>query len=207
LRTRILADERIFPQKKNIRRWAEYLQPGSHFVGAALAAAVMLALAVPALYLLWPKSDSIAVAALGTYEALAKSKLSPFGNEKPEELVARLVHQVGGHLHPMGYDFSRVQMHPVAGSVQEIHGRKVLVVIYRGPGGTLFCYTFAGSEADAPTHAAKFYDPAKKMNLYAFSGGPVNAVLHRENDLICILASEMPMNDLLELTRSKARPS
>jgi hypothetical protein len=45
------------------------------------------------------------------------------------------------------------------------------------------------------------------MNLYAFSRGPVNAVLHREGDLICILASEMPMNELVELTRSKARAS
>ena len=45
------------------------------------------------------------------------------------------------------------------------------------------------------------------MNLYAFSRGPVNAVLHREGEVICILASEMPMAELLELTRSKARPS
>jgi anti-sigma factor RsiW len=207
LRNRILSDERIFPQKKNTRRWAEYLQPGSHFVSAALAAAVMLAIAVPAFYLLWPKSESIATAALGTYEALAKSEVSARGNETADAIVARLVHEAGGHPHPMGYDLSRLQMQPIGGSVHEIHGRKVLVVIYRGQGGTLFCYTFVGSEADAPAHAAKFYEAAKKMNLYAFSRGPVNAVLHREGDLICILASEMPMNELVELTRSKARAS
>ena len=71
----------------------------------------------------------------------------------------------------------------------------------------LLCYTFAGAETDAPIDAAKFYAAEKKMNLYAFSRGPVNAALHREGDLICILAAEMPMNDLLELTRSQAGPS
>jgi anti-sigma factor RsiW len=205
LRTRILADERLFLQKKNTRRWAKYLQPGSHLVSAALAAAVMLAVAVPAFYSLRPKSESIATAALGTYEALAKSEVSARGNETPDAIVARLVREAGGYPHPMGYDLSRLQMQPVSGSVQEIHGRKVLVVIYRGQGGTLFCYTFVGSEADAPAEAAKFYEAAKKMNLYAFSRGPVNAILHREGDLICILASEIPLEELLALARSEAR--
>jgi hypothetical protein len=62
-------------------------------------------------------------------------------------------------------------------------------------------------EKDAPPHAAKFFDPAKKMNLYAFSRGGINAVLHREGDLICILASEMPMDELLALAKSKAKAS
>ena len=84
---------------------------------------------------------------------------------------------------------------------------KILVAIYQGQGGTLFCYTFVGSDADAPPNSATFFEPAKKMNLYAFSRGPVNAVLHREGEVICILASEMPMAELLELTRSKAKAS
>ena len=37
--------------------------------------------------------------------------------------------------------------------------------------------------------------------------GGMNAVLHREGDVICILASEMPMEELLALARSKASPS
>jgi hypothetical protein len=45
------------------------------------------------------------------------------------------------------------------------------------------------------------------MNFYAFSRGNVNAVFHREGEVICILASEMPMDALLALARSKAKPS
>ena len=45
------------------------------------------------------------------------------------------------------------------------------------------------------------------MNFYAFSYDRVNAVLHREGDVICILAAEMPMEKLLALAKSKAKPS
>jgi hypothetical protein len=86
-------------------------------------------------------------------------------------------------------------------------GRKILVAIYEGPGGTLFCYTFFGSEEDAPANSAKFFDPPKKINCYAFSRGGVNAVLHCEGSLIYVLASKIPMEDLLALAKSKAKPS
>jgi hypothetical protein len=68
-------------------------------------------------------------------------------------------------------------------------GRKILVAIYQGQGGTLFCYTFLGSEEDAPPDASRFYDAAKKMNFYAFSRRRLNAVFHRESEVICILVS------------------
>jgi len=63
--------------------------------------------------------------------------------------------------------------------------------------------------ADRETFAreARFFDADKKMNFYAFSQGCMNAILHREGDVICILASEMPMEELLALARSKASPS
>ena len=88
-----------------------------------------------------------------------------------------------------------------------LQGRKILVAIYQGEGGSLLCYTLLGSEADAPANAARFFDPDMKMNFYAFSRAGINAVLHREGDVICILASEMPMDDLLALVKAKARPS
>ena len=45
------------------------------------------------------------------------------------------------------------------------------------------------------------------MNFYAFSHERVNAVLHREGEVICILASEIPMEKLLALAQSRAKPS
>lgn len=145
--------------------------------------------------------------AVETYELFDRGRLTIRRVENPEEIVEELTRAVGGHFHPMGYDLTAMQMRPVAGLVHEIQGRKVLVAIYEGAGGTLFCYTFFGSEKDAPANAAKFIDSVKKVNFYAFSRGEINAVLHREGDLVCILASKMPMNELLALAKSKAKSS
>ena len=205
LRQRILADDRIFPKPVAAESRAVNWRRNTVFRRAALAAILLLALVLPLYLQRRSASESIAVAALAAQDMLAKNLITSAGAEKPEELVARVVRESGGHFHPMGYDLSAVGLHPVAGSVQQIQGRKVLVVMYRGPGGILFCYTFVGTEADAPIHAAKFFDRGKQLNFYAFSRGPLNAVMHRERELNCILASEMPMDALLDLTRSKAR--
>ena len=104
----------------------------------------------------------------------------------------------------MGYDLSMMKLKPVAGTVQTFGGRKVLVALYQGDGGSLICYTFLGAENDAPREAQPFFDPDKKMTFYTYSLGGTNAVLHREGRLICILVSGMPLQDLLALARSKA---
>ncbi|HZA52767.1 MAG TPA: hypothetical protein VE616_00845, partial [Candidatus Udaeobacter sp.] len=187
--------------------WQDYIWPIPHLARPALAAGLLLAIALPAFFLLKPKSEPIAAAALKTYDLFARGEFSVRRTENPDEIVEQLTRAVGGHFHPMGYDFTAMHLRPVAGLMREIQGRKILVVVYQGPGGTLFCYTFLGSEEDAPPNSAKFFDAAKKINLYAFSRGGVNAVFHREGAVICVLASEMPMEDLLALARSKAKPS
>ena len=47
----------------------------------------------------------------------------------------------------------------------------------------------------------------RKLISMPFRSAGINAVLDREGDVICILASEMPMDELLALARSKAKPS
>jgi anti-sigma factor (TIGR02949 family) len=203
LRARILADRRIFPET---RQWWDYLWPAPHIARPALAVALFLAIVLPTFILLKSTSDPIAVAALETYDLFRRGEL-PVQRAEPKEIVEQLTRSVGGRFHPMGYDLTAKDLKPVAGLVREIEGRKVLVAIYEGKGGTLFCYTFLGSETDAPPNAARFFDAVKKMNFYAFSRGNVNAVFHREGEVICILASEMPMDALLALASSKAKPS
>lgn len=207
LRRRIVADRRIFPeQKPSPRGWLDYVRTLPLPVGAAVAMVLLLAIALPT-FVIKSDSEPIAVAALETYDRFVKGQLPVRRTDNANEIVEQLTRTVGGHFHPMGYDLTAMGLWPVAGLVREIDGRKVLVVIYQGPGGALFCYTFIGSETDAPPNAARFFDAQKKINLYAFSRGKVNAVFHREGEVICILASEMPMKELLALAQSKAKPS
>lgn len=206
LRSKILSDRRVFPEtKRSPRRWQDYIWPMPHVLGPALAVALLLAIALPAFVFLQSRSQPMAVAALETYDLFLRGELPVHRAETAEEIVAQLTRTVGGDFHPMGYNLTAMDLRPVAGLVREIDGRKVLVVIYQGKGGTLFCYTFLGSEKDAPPNAARFVDAAKKMNFYAFSHSGVNAVLHREGEVICILASKMSMEELLALAQSKAK--
>jgi anti-sigma factor RsiW len=204
LRDRILSDQRILPKKSGVR-WRDYVLP--RLAIPAFVASVLLVIGLPTFFLLKPASEPVSAAALETYDLFAKGDVSTQPTESPDAIVERLSRATGGRFHPMGYDLSTIQLRPVAGFVREIQGRKTLVVIYQGLGGTLLCYTFLGSEQDAPANSAKFVDPVKKLNFYAFSRGSANAVLHREGDVICILASEMPMDKLLELAQSKAKQS
>ena len=206
LRDKILSDRRIFP-KKSRTCWRDYILPMPRLAGPAFAAGLLLAMALPAYFLLKPTSEPIAAAALETYDLYARSELSVSQAENPDEIIEQLTRAVGGQFHPMGYDLSAMRLRPVAGWVREIQGRKILVTVYQGPGGILLCYTFLGSEDDAPPNSARFFDAAKKINFYAFSRGGVNAVFHREGDVICILASEMPMDELLALAKAKAKTS
>ena len=121
------------------------------------------------------------------------------------DLVQRLGHATDGRFRPMGYDLSMLKLQPVAGAVSEMEGRKVLVVVYRGDGPELTCLTFLGTDQDAPRAANLFFDPEKKINFHTFSGVGLNAVLHNENGVICVLVSALPMQELLDAARAKAR--
>jgi hypothetical protein len=208
LRNRILSDQRIFP--KAIRSRTSPLQslwPTSHVPGRALLAAVVLIVACTIFFRGDYMTRPVALAALDTYESFINGGLPVIKAQHAEEINEQLIRAVDGKFHPMGYDLGAMNLQPVAGAVREIRGRKILVAIYQGPGGSLLCYTFLGTETDTPPNAARFFDSTKKINFYAFSRGGVNAVLHREKDVICILASEMPMEKLLGLAKSGTNPS
>jgi anti-sigma factor RsiW len=208
LHARILSDPRIFPaQGRGARRWRDYLWPMPPALRPALTVAILLAVALPAYYFMGYRVEPVAVAALESSDLYLRGKLPARRAANADEIVEQLTRAVSGRFHPMGYDFSAMGLRPVAGLVLEVQGRKILVAIYQGTHGAILCYTFLGSEDDAPPNAAKFFDAGKQMNFYAFSRGTVNAVFHREGDVICILASEIPMEELLAVTRSKARPS
>ena len=211
LRNKILSDRRIFPEERQpVRRWLENLWPSAPVYQTALALTVVVLLLLPTYYLSYLSdgtSHPVALAAFEAYDSFARGELPADRMQNSDEIVGRLTRAVDGRFGPMGYDLSAMNLRPVAGMVREAEGRKILVAIYQGEGGSLLCYTLLGSEADVPPNAARFFDPDKKMNFYAFSRAGINAVLHREGDVICILASEMPMDELLALARKRSRPS
>jgi hypothetical protein len=142
-----------------------------------------------------------------SYRQIAHGEIIPDETRDMTELKERLRLSVRGKFAPMAYDFSLMDLQLVGGLFQEIANRPVLITVYRGSGSTLICYTFLGSEEDSPAVAEVMFDPEKRMNFYQFFHAGTNAVMHREGQVVCILVSQMPMNELLALARSKAQAS
>lgn len=209
LREKIISALGMAPQRDEApKRWEWSVWAAKLMLRPALVFALLVLLLLPTVYLsLQPKGPSIPVFALETHKNIVEGAL-PFVKEGSEERVKeQLLRSVEGEFPPMGYDLSMMGLQAVGGVVREVGGRKILVTIYEGKAPSLSCYTFLGTEKDAPDNAAVFFDPDKKINFYAFSHGGVNGVLHREEKLICILVSKMPVADLLALARSKAQPT
>lgn len=207
LRGRILADLGALPGEGRPKRSRlEWLRPARSTLWPAFALAVLILLVLPAVHLMQP-ARQIGLSALAIHEKILGGEVALVRAASPAAVKERLSRSVAHRFAPMGYDLSATKLRAVGGLVQEERGRKILVTVYEGEAPWITCYTFLGSEQDAPRGAAVFFDPETQINFYLFSRGALHGVLHREGDLICILVSKMPMSDLLEIARSKAQPS
>jgi anti-sigma factor RsiW len=166
------------------------------------ASAVLLLVFAGLIYTRWPRQN-IGLAALETHASVLSGKtLAPADN--PTTLRDELARAVAGRFRPVALDLSLMKLYPVSGFVQRIGDRDVLVTVYQGDGPAVTCFTFLGSEADAPDDAEPFFDADMHVNFYSFSRAGVNGLLHREADVICVLASKMRAADLLALIRGKS---
>jgi anti-sigma factor RsiW len=169
----------------------------------ALALAVVLIVAASLLYVKWP-APNVGMAALATHQKILSGKTNLVRSNNPVEVRRQLARAVGERFQPVALDFSMMKLYPVAGFVERIGGREVLVTVYQGDGPAITCFTFLGSETDAPAGAEKFYDADMRLNFYSFSRDGVNGVLHQEGGVICMLVSKMTAADLLALLRGKS---
>lgn len=168
----------------------------------ALAAGLLLLGIASLFYARWP-SRNIGLAAVETHQSILKGKTALARFDDPAQLRRELAQAVGGRFVPLAFDLSMMKLYPVSGFMQKIASREVLVTVYQGAGPTVTCFTFLGSEADAPEAAERFYDADLRLNFYSFTHGDVNAVLHREGGVICVLVSKMAPADLLAILRGK----
>jgi anti-sigma factor (TIGR02949 family) len=208
LRKKILRE-----QRRSLRRaWLPGLQESlpriSNFVARAAVMAALLVIPIfSARY--WPHSPyfPIVPGILQSYRQITQGEIVPSEMASLVDLKERLMQSVDGKFAPMAYDFSTMELHLVGGMVQEIANRKILVAVYKGSGATVICYTFLGSEDDAPAVAEVIFDLEKRMNFFRFFQAETNAVMHREGNVMCILMSQIAKDELLALARAKAHAS
>jgi anti-sigma factor RsiW len=204
LSQRILSDQRILPEKAESNLRGRLLLKLRPFLRPAYASALIVMVVVSIFFLVPAPSQSIALKALQIRTKIDKGEISLQQATNTDELHDWLRHTVGGKFGPLGYDFSPLGVKAVGGTVQEVEGRQILVAVFRGNGLSITCFTFLGTEEDAPKNATVFFDPETRIRFYSFSRNGIQAVLHREDNIICILTSNMSPEELLSLVRSSS---
>jgi len=212
LTQRILSDQGTMPKEaepSNARSaLIVRLQP---FLRPAFASALLVVVVISMLFLMLTPSQPISLTALQIRAKIEGGEISLREATDTDELHEWLRRAVDAKFGPLGYDFSPLGVKPIGGTVQEVDGRQILVAVHRGNGLSITCFTFLGTEGDAPKNAIIFSDPETRIRFYSFSRNGIHAVLHREDNIICILTSNMPPEELLSLARSssphKHRPS
>jgi anti-sigma factor RsiW len=185
------------PQDSSVRRWlaASRWRP-------VYAAAVVALVIAGLLFQVRAKKD-VATAALPIHESIVSGKTTLVRVNDAARLRKELSLAVANRFAPIPLDLSPLKLYPVAGFVQKLGGRDVLVSIYEGSGPMITCFTFLGDDSDAPKDAESLFDPEKKINFYLFSRGAMSAVMHRVGEVNCLLVSNMPPADLLVVARGK----
>jgi anti-sigma factor (TIGR02949 family) len=205
LRKKILSDQRIFPKEtESPKRWTKLVLPLQPFRRPVFGLALLVILVILSLYFMQPSSQPISLAALRLQEKIIRGEVHVREARSQQELNNWLSRAVDSQFGPIVYDFSSMNVKPVGGLVQEVKGRQMLVAVFRGNSLYVSCFTFLGTEEDAPKNATVFFDRDKKMKFYIFSTDGIHAVLHREGNVICILVSNMPPEELLSLVRGSS---
>ena len=205
LRRRILSDQRTMPkQAESSNAGSKLILRLQPFLRPAFASAVLVILVISVLFLMLPPSQAISLTALQIRAKIDGGEVPLREATNTDELHDWLRGAVDGKFGPLGYDFSPLGVKPIGGTVQEVKGRQILVAVFRGNGLSITCFTFLGTEEDAPKNATVFFDPETRIRFYSFSRNGINAVLHREDNTICMLTSNMPPEELLSLVRSSS---
>ena len=196
---------KLFKGRMFSNRWKDFLS-FDPIRPPALTVALVLIVLLPTIYFLTtPPRQALALAALHAQRKIAAGELSVRKSTNPSEIRDWQILAVNSKFAPMKYDLSSIGLKAAGGLVEDIDGRKVLITVYSGSGSSVTCFTFLGTERDAPRDAAVFFDQNSNVNFYTFSDGEYNAVLHREGDVICLLVSTMSIQELLAMVRSQTQ--
>lgn len=185
--------------KSHLFRWNWHF---SARLRPAFALAVVI-LVVGALWFQWQPTKDLASAALALHQNILAGKIPLARRTDVTQLRTELAQAANGRFAPIALDLSMMKLYPVAGFIEKIAGRDVLVTVYQGGSATITCLTFLGDDSDAPPDSQRLFDPELKINFHSYSRGGLSAVMHREGEVTCLLVSRMQPALLLDVARGR----
>lgn len=101
------------------------------------------------------------------------------------------------------YDLGMMNYRLAGGRVHRLGGRTSALFAYRGPGdSSLVCQMYEGRAADLPAT-----DDVREHNgftFYVYHSGKVTTVFWQEDGVICVLSSDAPLENVVQLAFAKA---
>jgi len=186
------ADDRG-PWLRGSRRW------GRLALGLGIAASV---LAAAASYFL-RKPPELPVSVARDYEAYRAGRISLELRTRDPLALGRFFAERGVTFRTRVLDLGMMGYRLVGGRAHELGGRISVFFVYEGPGGRIaVCQMFEGSISDLPPGAIVREQGGIAMRAYGIGGTSV--AFWREGDVVCVLASDLPMEDLIRLAFLKA---
>lgn len=88
------------------------------------------------------------------------------------------------------------------GRVHDIGGRQSALWVYRGTAGSLICQMYQGLTAELPATSERRDANGFTFFVYHEDGG--TQVFWQEGDIVCVLASSLPAEDVIQLAIAKA---
>ena len=165
---------------------------------APLGLAAMLVLAA---VLWWRPSPSLprsAAAAVADYDA--RRLVVATGEHNASVLNTYLAERVSFPVR--GFDLGMMGYTLEGGGVHEIGGHPSAFWVYRGTAGSLLCQMYRGLTAELPPPSETREARGFTFLVYHEDGG--TQVFWQEGDVVCVLASSLPAEDVIQLAIAKA---
>lgn len=101
------------------------------------------------------------------------------------------------------YDLGMMNYRLVGGRVHRLDGRTSALFAYRGPGdSSLVCQMYEGSATELPpTDDVREHN---RFTFYVYRSGKVTTVFWQEDGVMCVLSSDAPLEDVVQLAFAKA---
>jgi len=183
-----------FPPGFHIRRWKPIMA----------WAAALVALGILALILI-PKQRTLPQVIARDFRSYQNQKLTLELNTPDVEKMEAFFGRHGLPFTPHVYDLSAKNYPLVGGRVQYLQSHRTEWVVYRGPNNqALVCQMYVGKVSELPVGSVERKHRGKKFHIYQVKG--VTMVFWQDRKVVCVLISDMPAENVVQLAFAKAPP-
>jgi anti-sigma factor RsiW len=167
-------------------------------------AAALVALGILALILI-PKHRTLPQVVARDFRSYQNQKLTLELNTPDVKKMEAFFDAQSLPFTPHVYDLSAKNYPLVGGRVQYLQSLRTEWVAYRGPNNQdLVCQMYVGNVSELPVGSVEREHRGKKFHIYRVKG--VTMVFWQDRKIVCVLISDMPTENVVQLAFAKAPP-